>query len=110
MKIETIYCEVDKLFYIKRNGEEIHAQKSRPNETELIEALKSDNWQARFDDMRSGKRVRVSRRIYWDMLGSVPPLKQTSNSFFCGEPYSGDKHYYFIREEGGKIFGELKKV
>lgn len=110
MKIETTYCEVDKLFYIKRNGEEIHAQKSRPDETELIEALNSDNWQARFDDMRSGKRVRVSHRIYWDMLGSVPPLKQTSNSFFCGEPYSGDKHYYFIREEDGKIFGELKKV
>ena len=110
MKIKTTYCEVDKLFYIRRNGELLHVQKSRPSQTDLIEVLKSDNWQARFDDMRSGKKVRVSNRIYWHMLGCVPPIKQTSNSFFCGEPYCGNRHYYFVRQDDGRIFGELRKI
>lgn len=110
-KIEIAYSNVDRLFYIRRNGEDIHAQKSRPNQTDIIEALKSDNWKARFDDMRSGKKVRVSSRIYWDMLGSVPPIKQTANSFYCGEPYSGKKHYFFYLDENdGKRYGQLKEL
>lgn len=109
-KIEIAYSDVDRLFYIRRNSEDIHAQKTRPTQTDLIEALRSDMWMARFDDMREGKRVRVSRRIYWDMLGSVPPIKQTANSFYCGEPYSGSAHYYFERESDGKIYGCLKNL
>ena len=110
-KVTITYCNVDKLFYISRNGEEIHSQQTRPNETELIEALASDNWKARFDAMRNGYTVRVSDRIYWDMLGSVPPIKQTLNSFYCGEPYSGNKHYFFYRDENdGKRYGKLKQL
>lgn len=109
-KIETSYCDVDKLFYIRRNGEDIHIQKTLPTQTDIIEALMSDNWSARFNDMREGKRVRVSERIYWDMLCSVPPLKQCQNSFYCGEAYSGNKHYYFEKDENGIIYGELKSI
>ena len=109
-EITISYCDVDKLFYIRRNNEDLHCQKSAPNQTELIEALMSDNWKGRFDDMRCGKKVRVSERIFWDMLGSVPPKKQTANSFYCGEPYSGNKHYYFEREDDGKIYGQLKEL
>lgn len=110
-KIETTYCDVDKLFYIRRNGEDLHAQKERPTQTDIIEALQSDNWKARFDDMRSGKKVRVSSRIYWDMLCSVPPKKQTANSFYCGEAYSGNKHYFFYLDENdGKKYGQLKEL
>ena len=110
-KIEIAYCGIDKLFYIKRNGEDIHQQQTRPNETELIEALQSDNWENRFNDMRAGKKVRVSCRIYYEMLGSVPPLKQTANSFYCGEPYSGNTHYYYERDEKtSKIYGQLKTI
>lgn len=110
-KIEITYSDVDRLFYIRRNGEDLHAQKERPTQTDIIEALQSDNWQARFDDMRSGKKVRVSERIYWDMLCSVPPIKQTANSFYCGEPYSGNLHYFFYLDENdGKRYGQLKQV
>lgn len=110
-KVTVSYCNVDKLFYISRNGEEIHSQKTKPNETELIEALASDNWKARFDAMREGKTVRVSDRIYWDMLCSVPPIKQTHNSFYCGEPYSGGLHYFFYKDENdGKRYGKLKSI
>lgn len=104
------FCNVDRLFYIYRNGEEIHAQQTKPNETELIEALKSDNWKQVFEEMKEGKRVRVSMRIYYDILGSVPPIRQTSKSFFCGEAYSGNLHHYFEREEDGKYYGQLKAV
>lgn len=109
-KIEVIYCNVDRLFYIRRNGEDIHFQKERPNQTELIEALMSDNWKSRFDEMRSGKKVRVSYRIYLDMLCSVPPINQTANSFYCGEAYSGNKHYFFERNDKGIIYGQLKEI
>ncbi len=106
---EITWCNVDRLFYIRRNGEDIHAQQTKPNDTDIIEALMSDDWQKRFDDMRSGKRVRVSERIYWDMLGAVPPKKQTANSFYCGECYSGDLYYYFEKIEG-KVYGQLKSI
>ena len=109
MNTQIKYCNIDRLFYIEHNGEEIHAQPTKPNETELIEALSSDNWGARFDDMRGGKKVRVSDRIYFDMLGAVPPKKQTANSFFCGEAYSGNLHYYFSLEDG-KRYGQLKPI
>lgn len=110
-KIITTYSDVDGLFYIRRNGEDLHAQKSRPTQTDIIEAIMSDNWKARFDDMRSGKTVRVSARIYWDMLCSVPPIKQTANSFYCGEAYSGNKHYFFYLDENdGKRYGQLKEL
>ena len=104
------FCNVDNLFNIELNGEEIHHQQTRPNETDIIEAVMSDRWQQRFDEMREGKKVRVSERIYWSMLGSVPPIKQTANSFYCGEPYSGNKYYYFERDEDGKIYGQLKAI
>ena len=107
---EITYCNVDKLFYIRHNDEDIHYQQTKPNDTDIIEALISDNWQARFDDMRAGKKVRVSARIYWDMLGSVPPIKQTANSFYCGEPYSGNTYYYFVKEQDGFIYGQLKSI
>lgn len=59
--------------------------------------------------MRDGKKVRVSDRIYFEMLGAVPPIKYTGGSFFCGEPYSGNMHYYFSTEDG-KRFGQLKAL
>lgn len=108
-KAEISFCEIDKLFYISYNGEEIHAQPKKPNETEIIEALSSDNWEERFNDMRNGKKVRVSDRIYYQMLGAVPPIKHTQTSFFCGERYSGNL-YYFFSKENGKKFGELKAI
>ena len=110
-KIETTYCDIDKMFYIRRNGEDLHAQKSRPTQTDIIEALKSDIWKARFDDMREGKTVRVSSRIFYDMLGSVPPKRQTENSFYCGEAYSGNKYYFFyVDKNDGKRYGKLKEI
>ena len=110
-KVTISYSNVDRLFYISRNGEDIHAQKTKPTDTDIIEALTSDDWQARFDDMRNGKTVRVSARIYWDMLESVPPIKQTANSFYCGEPYSGNLHYFFYLDENdGKRYGKLKQL
>lgn len=110
-KVTTNYCNVDKLFYINRNGEEIHSQETNPNETEIIEALQSDNWSARFDDIRAGKTVRVSDRIFYDMLSSVPPVRQTATSFYCGEAYSGNKYYFFYRNENdGKRYGKLKEI
>lgn len=103
------WCNVDALFYLHHNGTEIHHQKEKPTETDIIEALASDNWQSRFEDMRSGKKVRVSDRIFYDMLGSVPPINQKSGSFYCGEPYSGNLHYYFSTENG-KRYGQLKAL
>ena len=109
--IDIAYSNVDRLFYVRRNGEDIHSQPTRPTQTDLIEALISDNWGARFEDMRKGKTVRVSDRIYYDMLGSVPPAKYTPNAFYCGEPYSGNLHYYFYRDENdGKRYGKLKSI
>ena len=110
-KIEIYWSYVDQLHSIRRNDEVIHSQKRRPNETEIIESVMSDNWSERFKDMREGKRVRVSARIYWDMLGAVPPLKHTMNSFYCGEAYSGNKHYFFeLDESDGKRYGQLKQL
>ena len=109
MNILTKWCNVDRLFYIEYNGEDIHYQKSKPNEAELIEALMSDRWAERFEDMRNGKRIRVSERIYWQMLGSVPPKRQTATSFYCGEEYANGYYYYF-EKKNGYCYGQLKQL
>lgn len=109
MKAEVKWCNVDKLFYIYRNDEVIHQQQIHPTATEIGEAFISDEWKARFEDMREGKRVRVSERIYYDMLGSVPPKKQTETSFYCGECYSGNLYFYFEKVDG-KCYGQLKPI
>jgi hypothetical protein len=104
------YCSIDKLFYIYRNEEPIHAQTKKPTEPEIIEALNSDNWQQVFKQMANGERVRVSIRIYFDMLGVVPPIKYHNGSFYVGEPYSGRLHHFFEREHDGKYYGQLKEL
>jgi hypothetical protein len=104
------YCNINKLFYIYRNGEEIHAQQTKPNETDVIEALKSDNWKQVFEQMANGERVRVSMRIYFDMLGAVPPIRYRNGSFYVGEPYSDRLHHFFEREQDGKYYGQLKQI
>lgn len=109
MSIEVKWCNVDKLFYVHHNGREIHCQKTHPTGMELIDALQSDNWQARFEDMHEGKRVRVSERIYEEMMGAVPPKNITATSFYCGECYSGNLYYYFEKVDG-KCYGQLKPI
>lgn len=108
-KTEVRYCNVDRLFYIYRNDEVIHYQKDKPNDTDIIEALMSDNWKKVFESMEKGETVRVSERIYYDILGCVPPIKQTAKSFFCGEAYSGNLHHFFFKENG-KTYGQLKSI
>lgn len=108
MEIKTTYCNVDKLYYIYLNGEQIHHQQTKPTEQELNEAINSDNWAQVFKDMKT-KKVRVSDRIYYDMLGAVPPKKQTLNSFYCGECYS-DNLYYYFETVNGQRFGQLKPI
>lgn len=103
------WCDVDSLFYLHHKGDDIHHQKDKPTQTDIIEALVSDNWDARFKDMKSGKKIRVSDRIYYSMLGSVPPIQHKLGSFYCGEPYSGNLHYYFSTENG-KRYGQLKAL
>ncbi len=109
-KVSVKYSEIDRLFYIEFQETTIHAQQSQPNETEIIEALISDNWEKRFEAMRKGERVRISNRIYYEMRDSVPPLRFKTNSFYCGEPYSGNYHYYFEIEDDGKRYGLLRKL
>jgi hypothetical protein len=108
-KVTVKWCNVDRLFYLNLNGEVIHHQKTKPTETDIIEALMSDSWNARFDDMRSGNKVRVSDRIYYSMLGSVPPIQFKLGSFYCGEAYSGNMYYFFSIEDG-KHYGQLKQL
>lgn len=110
LNVVVAWCNVDRLFYIRHKGEDIHHQKIKPTETDIIEALASDNWNSRFEDMRSGKKVRISDRIFYEMLGSVPPIKQKLGSFYCGEPYSGSLYYYFSTDEDGKRYGQLKTL
>lgn len=107
--VEITYCDIDRLYYIRRNDKDIHYQQDKPNDTDIIEASMSDNWAERFEDMRQGKRVRVSMRIFYDMLGSVPPIRQTAESFYCGEAYS-DNLYYFFEKVDGKYYGQLKEL
>jgi hypothetical protein len=109
MSAKITWCNVDRLFYVHHNDEIIHHQRTKPNDTEIIEALISDRWAERFEDMRNGERVRVSERIYWEMLGSVPPIKQTANSFYCGEAYSGSYHHFF-EKVNGYCYGQLKPL
>jgi len=109
--VKITYSNVDSGFYIIRNDDDLHFQQTMPTDTDIIEALASDNWTARFDDMKEGKTVRVSDRIYYSMLESVPPAKYTSNGFYCGEAYSGNLYYYFYRDENdGKRYGKLKPI
>lgn len=107
--VVVTWCNVDRLFYLSNNNADIHHQKEKPNETDIVEALVSDNWESRFEDMRNGKKVRVSDRIFYEMLGSVPPINQKLGSFYCGEPYSRNLHYFFSTEDG-KRYGQLKSL
>ena len=103
------WCNIDKLYYIELNGEEIHHQQTKPTDAELLEAYLSDQGKAVFETIETGKRVRVSERIYYAILGAVPPKKQTATSFYCGEPYSGNLYYYF-EKVNGKCYGQIKKI
>lgn len=107
-QIEITYCNVDRLHYINANGETIHSQINKPTEEEVNLAVQSDEWDKVFNSMREQK-TRVSERIYWDMLGCVPPIRHNGSSFFCGEAYSGNK-YYFFWKECGFCYGELKAI
>lgn len=108
--IAVSYCSIDRLYYISLDGKQIHHQPRLPTTTDIAGALDSDDWIERFLDMRHGRRVRVSKHIYSEMFGSVPPIHQTAASFYCGEPYSGDKYYYFEKANDGFIYGQLKKL
>lgn len=33
---EITYCNVDKLFYIRHNDEDIHYQQTKPNDTDIL--------------------------------------------------------------------------
>ena len=103
------WSETDQLFYISFHNEDIHCQQTKPLLSEIREAFESDQWAERFEDMRQMKRVRVSDRIYYDMLGAVPPKKQTATSFYCGECHSGNLYYYFELCDG-KRYGQLKAI
>lgn len=109
MDIITKWCNVDQLFYIQLNDEDIRSQKSKPTNEDLKAAFESDQWQTVFDAMRKMRRVRVSDRIYYEMMGAVPPKKQTATSFYCGECYSGNLYYYFEIVDG-KRYGQLKAI
>jgi hypothetical protein len=108
-KVSIKYCSIDNLYYIERNNEVIHYQQTRPTQEDINEAIESDNWSARFKDMAEGKTIRISERIYYDMLNSVPPIKQTSTSFYCGEAYSGNTHHFFFKQKG-KCYGHIKAI
>jgi hypothetical protein len=108
--VNVSFCNIDKLFYIYRNEEQIHAQLEQPTETDLVEALQSDDWKHVFEKMRDGYRVRVSMRIYFDMLGCVPPIRYKNGSFYVGEAYAGRFHHFFEREKDGKCYGQLKQL
>lgn len=108
-KIELSYCNIDKLFYVRRNDEIIHYQKDKPNQTEIVKALGSDDWKSVFDQMRGGKKVRVSYRIYYEMLGCVPPRKTWNNGFAVGEAYDGNIYHHFWKEDGF-YYGQLKQL
>lgn len=108
--ISVSYCSIDRLYYIRLDGKEIHHQARLPTPADIAEAVVSDDWIARFRDMRQGMRVRVSEHIYYEMMGSVPPINQTATSFYCGEPYSGNKYYYFERAADGFTYGQLKEI
>lgn len=116
---ELTFCNIDRLFCLSRkeeffqDGETIQSFKELPTTEEIEEAVNSDKWEEVFAQMKEGKRVRVSSRIFHDMLGSVPPLHhywgEEKQSFFCGECYSGNKYYYFERING-IYYGELKEL
>lgn len=108
--ISVSYCSIDRLYYIRLDGKDIQHQERLPTPADIAEALVSDDWIERFRDMRQGMRVRVSAHIYYEMMGSVPPINQTATSFYCGEPYSGGYHYYFERANDGLIYGQLKEL
>ena len=107
--LKTTYCQTDKLHYVYLNEEVIHYQQTKPNNDDLLSAYTSDQWEPRFDDMRAGERVRVSQRIFDEMLGAVPPKRFTGSSFYCGECYSGNLYYYFEKVDG-ICYGCLKPI
>jgi len=103
------YCNIDRLYYIRLNDEVIHTQQTKPTDQEIQTTLDSDHWNSRFEAMAKGERIRVSERIYFDMLGAVPPIKQTRTSFYCGECYSG-RLYHFFEKVDGHYYGQLKSL
>lgn len=112
LHITVNYCGIDRLFYIYSHEATIHTQQTKPTQKDIDDAVLSDQWNARFKDMRNGNEVRVSERILDDMWGSVPPIKvniKPNMSFFCGEPYAGDYYYYFESKNGFK-YGSIKNI
>lgn len=53
-----------------------------------------------------GTFVEVSEQLFYDALGSVPPIYIASNMFQMGEAYSNDLYYTFF-SDGGKYYGCL---
>ena len=85
-KLEQIiitYCNIDKLHCISYKGEEIHRQANKPTLDDILSALRSDDWEQVFKEMKEGE-TRVSDRIYYDMLTCVPPIRIQGSYFVMG--------------------------
>ena len=113
-QLSVSYCNIDKLYYIRRNEQDVHHQQTKPTETELLEAYHSDQWKDVFNAMAAGERVRVSERIYHDLMECVPPIYgKKSGSFYCGEAYSHNSNgatYHYFETVEGKRYGQIKNI
>lgn len=109
-QFEIKYSSDNKLFTIYLNNEEIHKQKVKPDDNDILEALRSDNWDLISLIILQGKTLRVSSRVYWKMFRSAVPIKKTNNSFYCSVPYSKKYHYFFYIDEDYKMYCKLQII
>jgi len=107
--LKITFSPIDRLYYITQNDQEIHYQTGKPTEQDIAAAVFSNDWEARFKEIKKGKEVRVSDYIYYSMLESVPPKKHKGNSFFNGECFHAN-YYYFFEKRDGFCFGSLRDI
>lgn len=59
--------------------------------------------------LHNGPVEEITEEVYWDSYNCLPPIRNSRDYFFVGEPYYG-KIYPFCFTAGGRYFRCRKKV
>ena len=62
-----------------------------------------------YSEALCGPFKEVTERRYKSQLNELPPIRKNRNSFFMGEPYRGNIHYFYFKT-GSRYFTGLRPV
>ena len=103
MMSDGVHCD-----YFGNTLEELREKEGNPYLVALsIKALRKHF--RIYSEALCGPFEEVSEARYYDQLSVLPPIRKNRDSFFMGEPYRGNIHYFYFKT-GNRYFTGLRPV